>query len=90
MQLAHYKGAQGILLGTLVWILDISTNTKSLPKVYDASCRQSFEELARWFAEITTYVHGPVIKVIVGNKVDKVRLLPVLNLGVMSCLFVSA
>ncbi|KAI0289004.1 ras-domain-containing protein [Russula brevipes] len=39
--------------------------------VYDASCRQSFEELKRWFAEMATYVSGPVIKVIVGNKVDK-------------------
>jgi len=53
MQLAQYKGAQGILL------------------VYDTSCRRSFEELTRWFAEISTYVHGPVVKVIVGNKVDK-------------------
>ncbi|KAI0262116.1 putative ras-related protein rab-18 [Gloeopeniophorella convolvens] len=39
--------------------------------VYDASCRRSFEELARWFAEIKTYITGPVVKVIVGNKVDK-------------------
>ncbi|KAI9464390.1 ras-domain-containing protein [Russula earlei] len=53
MQLAHYRGAQGILL------------------VYDASCRQSFEDLTHWFAEMATYVSGPVIKVIVGNKVDE-------------------
>ncbi|KAH9994323.1 P-loop containing nucleoside triphosphate hydrolase protein [Russula compacta] len=39
--------------------------------VYDATCRQSFEELTRWFAEIATYVSGPVVKVLVGNKVDK-------------------
>jgi len=58
--------------------------------VYDASCRQSFEELTRWFAEIATYVHGPVIKVIVGNKIDKVRLLLAFNFGVLSCLFVYA
>jgi Ras-related protein Rab-18 len=57
-----------------------------VPEVYDASCRQSFEELTRWFAEIATYVHGPVIKVIVGNKVDKVHLLA-FNFGVVSCLF---
>ncbi|KAI0300631.1 putative ras-related protein rab-18 [Multifurca ochricompacta] len=39
--------------------------------VYDASCRQSFDELTRWFKEIDRYVTGPVVKVIVGNKVDK-------------------
>jgi hypothetical protein len=74
MQLAQYKGAQGILLGMLVRPSSISTTTDLIvPEVYDTSCRQSFVELTRWFAEISTYVHGPVVKVIVGNKVDKVR-----------------
>ena len=27
----------------------------------------------RWFAEIETYTSGPVVKVIVGNKIDKVQ-----------------
>jgi GTPase SAR1 family protein len=72
MQLAHYKGAQGILLGTCDWSLNSHINTNLVIEVYDASCRRTFEELTRWFVEISTYVHGPVIKVIVGNKVDKV------------------
>jgi Ras-related protein Rab-18 len=46
-------------------------------------------ELTRWFAEISTYVHGPVVKVIVGNKADKVQCLSRSTL-VLSCLFVSA
>ncbi|KAH8982568.1 ras-domain-containing protein [Lactarius hatsudake] len=41
--------------------------------VYDSTNRHSFEELTRWFNEIRTYVSGPVDKVIVGNKVDKVQ-----------------
>jgi len=90
MQLAQYKGAQGILLGVLIWTLNTSANTDLIvSEVYDASCRQSFVELTRWFAEISTYVHGPVVKVIVGNKVDKVRRLSRSTL-VLSCLvFVS-
>lgn len=27
----------------------------------------------RWFAEIETYTSGPVVKVIVGNKIDKAQ-----------------
>ena len=73
MQPAQYKGAQGIVLGMLISTSNFFTNTDLIvPEVYDTSCRQSFVELARWFAEISTYVHRPVIKVIVGNKADKV------------------
>jgi len=39
--------------------------------VYDVSNRQSFQSLASWFKEISTYCSPEVVKIIVGNKVDK-------------------
>jgi hypothetical protein len=41
--------------------------------VYDVSDRESFEALPRWYSELETYVSESVVKIIVGNKVDKVR-----------------
>jgi hypothetical protein len=40
--------------------------------VYDVSNRESFEALPRWYSELETYVSNSVIKILVGNKVDKV------------------
>ncbi|KAG8851014.1 hypothetical protein FRB96_009496 [Tulasnella sp. 330] len=39
--------------------------------VYDVSNRESFEALPRWLSEVETYVNAAVIKILVGNKVDK-------------------
>ncbi|RSH76887.1 uncharacterized protein EHS24_003820 [Apiotrichum porosum] len=39
--------------------------------VYDVSSRNSFDELIKWFREIDTYCSEDVVKIIVGNKVDK-------------------
>jgi len=39
--------------------------------VYDVSNRETFEALPRWYSELETYVSESVIKIIVGNKVDK-------------------
>lgn len=56
---SYYRGAQGVVL------------------VYDVSSRESFEALPRWVGEMETYLgtvaEGPV-RVVVGNKVDKVRI----------------
>jgi GTPase SAR1 family protein len=41
--------------------------------VYDVSNRESFEALPRWYSELETYVSDSVVKILVGNKVDKVR-----------------
>ena len=41
--------------------------------VYDVSSRQTFDELLKWFKEIDTYCGEGVVKIVVGNKVDKVR-----------------
>jgi len=42
--------------------------------VYDITNRESFEALERWFAERSRDVPESAVKVIVGNKVDKVLL----------------
>ena len=42
--------------------------------VYDVANRESFDALPKWFSELETYVSSAVVKIIVGNKVDKVRL----------------
>ncbi|KAJ6558128.1 ras family-domain-containing protein [Mycena capillaripes] len=39
--------------------------------VYDVSNRESFDALPRWFSELETYVSDKVVKILVGNKVDK-------------------
>jgi GTPase SAR1 family protein len=40
--------------------------------VYDVSSRDTFDELLKWFQELDTYCGDGVVKVLVGNKVDKV------------------
>jgi GTPase SAR1 family protein len=40
--------------------------------VYDVSSRDTFDELLKWFQEVDTYCGDGVVKVLVGNKVDKV------------------
>jgi hypothetical protein len=40
--------------------------------VYDVSNRESFEALPRWLEELENYVPPEVVKVVVGNKLDKV------------------
>ncbi|GLB42933.1 putative rab subfamily of small GTPases [Lyophyllum shimeji] len=39
--------------------------------VYDVSNRESFDALPRWYTELETYVSSSVVKILVGNKVDK-------------------
>ncbi|KAJ7302365.1 ras-domain-containing protein [Mycena albidolilacea] len=39
--------------------------------VYDVSNRESFDALPRWYSELETYVNDKVVKILVGNKVDK-------------------
>ncbi|CAK5263347.1 unnamed protein product [Mycena citricolor] len=39
--------------------------------VYDVSNRESFDALPRWYSELETYVSDKVVKILVGNKVDK-------------------
>jgi len=39
--------------------------------VYDVSNRESFEALPRWLGELEIYVSPEVVKIVVGNKLDK-------------------
>lgn len=40
--------------------------------VYDVSSRESFDALRTWWNEVNTYCSSPdVVKMLVGNKVDK-------------------
>jgi GTPase SAR1 family protein len=43
--------------------------------VYDVSSRDTFDELLKWSNEVDTYCGDGVVKVLVGNKVDKVSFL---------------
>jgi Ras-related protein Rab-18 len=43
--------------------------------VYDVSNRDTFDALNTWWNEVNTYCSSPdVVKMIVGNKVDKVNI----------------
>ncbi|KAH7922413.1 ras-domain-containing protein [Leucogyrophana mollusca] len=39
--------------------------------VYDVANRETFDALPKWFSEIETYVPSSVVRIIVGNKLDK-------------------
>ncbi|THH08281.1 hypothetical protein EW145_g2815 [Phellinidium pouzarii] len=39
--------------------------------VYDVANRETFDALPRWYSELETYVSDSVVKILVGNKVDK-------------------
>jgi len=39
--------------------------------VYDVSNRESFDALTHWISEMETYISPSVVKIIVGNKLDK-------------------
>ena len=43
-----------------------------LTPVYDVTARETFDELLKWFKEIDTYCGEGIVKIVVGNKVDKV------------------
>ena len=49
--------------------------------VYDVTNRESFDALPGWFADLDTYAPSTVVKIVVGNKVDKVRSVLALSLS---------
>lgn len=59
-------------MGKLVKPQDTLPAESSRLSVYDVSSRSTFDELLRWFRELDTYCGEGVVKVLVGNKVDKV------------------
>lgn len=72
---SYYRGAQGVILGTSLPTARVSQIDSWFDHnlVYDVSNRETFEALPRWYSELETYVSESVVKIIVGNKVDKVR-----------------
>lgn len=46
----------------------------AIKTVYDVANRETFDALPRWYRELETYVSDSVVKIVVGNKLDKVRL----------------
>ena len=74
---SYYRGAQGIILGTLPLLLSSFPDIfVRISTVYDVANRESFDALPRWYSELETYVSSSVVKIVVGNKVDKVGLPP--------------
>ena len=71
---SYYRGAQGIILGQLLILLLVCKPVNQRCTVYDVANRESFEALPRWYSELETYVSSSVVKILVGNKVDKVHL----------------
>lgn len=72
MTSSYYRGAQGVILGTfLSYSCFIRRYLTSRYAVYDVSSRASFTALTSWFRELSTYTSPEVVKIIVGNKVDK-------------------
>jgi Ras-related protein Rab-18 len=67
---SYYRGAQGVILGIVYPYFQLLL-TKSAFSVYDVANRESFEALPRWYSELETYVSSSVVKILVGNKVDK-------------------
>jgi Ras-related protein Rab-18 len=74
-----FRGAQGVILGTCSPHLRLSPlahrnlcHTCNV-LVYDVSNRESFEALPRWLEELENYVPPEVVKIVVGNKLDKVK-----------------
>ena len=51
----------------------------NMHSVYDVSNRESFEALPRWLEELENYVPPEVVKIVVGNKLDKVMSSPLLS-----------
>jgi len=39
--------------------------------VYDVTSRKTFDGLAQWYADIENKIATPIVKVLIGNKVDK-------------------
>lgn len=76
---SYYRGAQGIILGQLPilpnCLQSCSFCIRNWCIVYDVANRESFEALPRWYSELETYVSSSVVKILVGNKVDKVHFL---------------
>ena len=68
---SYYRGAQAVLLGAHAFE-QRAWCTRAETTVYDITSRVTFDELIKWSREIDTYCPDGVVRVILGNKLDKV------------------
>ena len=84
---SYYRDTQGVILGTSIFrrcaFCPLSSGSwtsfvhmRACVIVYDLSSRESFEALPRWLEEFENYVPPEVVKIVVGNKLDKVSNFP--------------
>lgn len=73
MTSSYYRGAQGVILGAPPSPgRHPPSLTCPLGPVYDVTNRETFDSLPSWFSELDTFTSSKdVVRIIVGNKVDK-------------------
>lgn len=60
----------------------------SLLLVYDVTRRDTFTKLENWLNELETYcTRNDLVKMLVGNKIDKVCLFNILNVNLLDTMF---
>lgn len=75
---SYYRGAQGVILGFVPSLSRLNLGlTDERDTVYDITARDTFNSLSSWIAELDTFAgtmgsSRQVVRIIVGNKVDKV------------------
>ena len=83
---SYYRGTQGIIIGASspATYNEGPTDSSNRKKVYDVTNRESFDTISWWFAERSKYAPEQAVKMIVGNKSDKVGADPSFRAGVNS------
>lgn len=62
----------------------------SLLLVYDVTRRDTFTKLENWLNELETYcTRNDLVKMLVGNKIDKVCLINILSVNLLDTVFSS-
>lgn len=75
---------------TLVFECEIYSVMFSLLLVYDVTRRDTFTKLENWLNELETYcTRNDLVKMLVGNKIDKVCLINILSVNLLDTVFSS-
>ena len=69
----EHRASSSVRSTPLLILSPLGVNSREKTQVYDVSNRESFEALPRWLEELENYVPPEVVKIVVGNKLDKVR-----------------
>lgn len=69
-------------------LLNVKLTLFSLLLVYDVTRRDTFTKLENWLNELETYcTRNDLVKMLVGNKIDKVCLFNILNVNLLDTMF---